>query len=602
MDAIRMEVIMNAAHEVAAASHGTRGPIVQRTANLLDLSVQRTYTLLSQTAAQLGLKAPRKRREDAGESAISDAELELIAGTILHDRRAGKWMIPLVDTIASLHESGKIATRLSANHVGRLLRDRGLDRRSLSAPTPHVRMRTEHINAVWQIDASVCVLYKTPKGELLLLEEDGVHYKNKPENLKRVMDQLLTRFVGTEHASGGIATRFYSGGETAENALDFLMWMMTQRLDAAGVPMPLHGVPYLIYTDQGSAFKSTAFRNFCSAMEIRQQWHAPKNSRATGTVEVSQNIVERGLESRLKFLDPSTITTARLNAMAELWMHSRNGTKKHSRHGMTPYAAWSTIGSEHLRLAPTMEIMRELPVSLAQTRVVSGNMTVSFALKGQGTSDYDLRYVQGVSPRDKVLVAVNPFAAPAVRVGVTDRETGEIVWHQIEPVKEGWMGYRADAPRLGKDEYKAMPATPADQRRARIAAQAFATAEGPATPSQVEAAQKARTAPYVGQFDPFADIKAKAASLPTYLQRPGTQHGAIATSVEPIRRSVTDVCKRMRLELGDAYEPSTYSWLTERYGDAGVPEDAVPGLIAARRQALSPAPVKGGLRAVGGGA
>ena len=602
MDAIRMEVIMNAAHEVAEATHGSRGPIVQRTAELLNLSVQRTHTLLSQAGAQLGVKAPRKRRADAGESAISDAELELIAGTILHDRRAGKWMIPLSETIDTLYSSGQIATRLSANHVGRLLRDRGLDRRSLSAPTPHVRMRTEHINAVWQIDASVCVLYKTPKGDLLFLEEDGVHYKNKPENLKRVMDQLLTRFVGVEHASGAIATRFYSGGETAENALDFLMWMMTQRQDAAGMPMPLHGVPYLIYTDQGSAFKSAAFRNFCSAMEIKQQWHAPKNSRATGAVEVSQNIVERGLESRLKFLDPSTITTARLNAMAELWMHSRNGTKKHSRHGMTPYAAWSTIGSEHLRLAPSMEIMRELPMSLAQTRVVSGNMTVSFALKGQGASDYDLRYVQGVSPRDKVLVAVNPFAAPAVRVGVTDRETGEIVWHQIEPVKEGWMGYVADAPRLGKDEYKAMPATPADERRARIAAQAYATAQGPATPSQVEAAQKAGVAPYVNQFDPFADIKAKAASLPAYLQRPGTQHGATAPNVEPVRKSVAEVCKRMRLELGDAYEPSTYAWLTERYGDAGVPEDAVPGLIAARRQALGASPVHGGLRAVGGGA
>ena len=46
---------------------------------------------------------------------------------------------------------------------------RGLDGRSLAAPKPHVSMRTEHVNAVWQIDASVCVLYKTPKGELLLL-------------------------------------------------------------------------------------------------------------------------------------------------------------------------------------------------------------------------------------------------------------------------------------------------------------------------------------------------------------------------------------------------------------------------------------------------
>lgn len=510
-------------------------------------------------------------------------------------------MIPLEDTIDMLYEGGKIATRLSASHVGRLLRQRGLDGRSLAAPTPHVRMRTEHINAVWQIDASVCVLYKTPKGELLLLEEDGVHYKNKPGNLVRVMDQLLVRFVGTEHASNAIAVRFYTGGETTENALDFLMWMMTQRHDPQGNPMPLHGVPFMLYTDQGGCFKSAPFRNFCSAMGIKQEWHKPRNSRATGQVEVSQNIAERGFESRLRFLDPETITIARLNAMAELWMHKRNGTKKHSRHGMRPYEAWSTITTEHLRLAPSMELMRSLPASLAEPRQVSGNMTVSYALKkGQGSREYDLRYVPGVSPRSKVLVCVNPLAAPAVRVGVTDQATGEIVWHQVEPVAEGWMGYQAGAPVLGQSEFQAMPATPADERRARIAAQAFATPQGPATPTQVQAAQKAGTAPYVGQFDPFADIKAGAASLPAYLQRPGTQHAAAAPTVEAARMSVAAACKYMRQELGDAYDPSTYAWLTERHGSAGVPDDVVKGLVAARRQALTATPAPSGLRAVGG--
>jgi hypothetical protein len=395
--------------------------------------------------------------------------------------------------------------------------------------------------------------------------------------------------------------RFYTGGETTENALDFLMWMMTQRHDPQGNPMPLHGVPFMLYTDQGGCFKSAPFRNFCSAMGIRQEWHKPRNSRATGQVEVSQNIAERGFESRLRFLDPATITIARLNAMAELWMHKRNGTKKHSRHGMQPYAAWSTITTEHLRLAPSMELMRSLPASLAEPRQVSGNMTVSYALKkGQGSREYDLRYVPGVSPRSKVLVCVNPLAAPAVRVGVTDQATGEIVWHQVEPVAEGWMGYQAGAPVLGQSEFQAMPATPADERRARIAAQAFATPQGPATPTQVQAAQKAGAAPYVGQFDPFADIKAGAASLPTYLQRPGTQHAAAAPTVEAARMSVAAACKYMRQELGDAYDPGTYAWLTERYGSAGVPDDVVKGLVAARRQALTATPAAGGLRAVGG--
>ena len=130
MDAIRMELITNAARAAAAAPHGQRGEIVQRAAEALNLSVQRTHALVSKAARQLGLQTPRKRRADAGASTITDCELEQIAGAILHDRRAGKWMIPLEDTIDMLHAAGRIETRLSASHVGRLLRQREIGRAS----------------------------------------------------------------------------------------------------------------------------------------------------------------------------------------------------------------------------------------------------------------------------------------------------------------------------------------------------------------------------------------------------------------------------------------------------------------------------------------
>lgn len=599
-----MEVIAKAAHEVAVAAHGECGAIVQRSATVLGLSVQRTHTLVTQAARQLGLGKQRKRRSDAGESAISTTELELIAGTMLHDRRAGKEMISLSETIDLLHAAGKLAARLSASHVAHLLRQRGLDGRSLAQPKPHVSMRTEHMNAVWQVDASVCVLYRAPNGELQLIDVDGVHYKNKPANLVQVIDKLLVRFVAVEHASAAKAVRFYIGGETTENALDFLMWAMTQRQNATGNPMPLHGVPAMLYTDQGGCFKSAPFRNFCSAMDIRQKWHKPRNSRATGSAENGQNVFERGFEARLRFLDKAQITVPMLNALAELWMHSWNGTHKHRRHGMTPYAAWSTIASEHLRIAPSMEIMRELPVSLAETRTVNGNMRVTFATRNQRSREYDVRYVPGVSVGDKVLVCINPLAAPAVRVGVTDCETGEIVWHEVQPAAKGWMGYDADAPVLEKGEFKSMPATPADERRARIAAKAFAKDGKLATPTQVEAAMKAGAAPYLGQFDPFADIKAKVDSLPHFLQQRGMPHSALAPTVEPERLSVAAACQYMRQQLGDLYDPGTYTWLQQKHGDAGVPRDVADGLVASRRQAMEPtdehAPPVQGLRAVCG--
>jgi len=328
METLRMETLIAAAHECAAAAHGESGAIINRAARVLNLSPGRTHALVAKTARSLGLAAPRKKRADAGESAISDADMEVIAGARWKDMRNGKRMIPLEETIDMLYQAGNISARLSASHVARLLRQRGMDLDSLTTPPAHVRMRTEHVNAVLEADASVCVLYRAPSGELRLINEGGVHYKNKPHNLVPVLDKLLTRFVAVEHASGCIAVRFYVGGETTANLLDFLMWVMTQRHDAKGAPAPFHGVPYMLYSDQGGMFKSGPVRSFCSAMGIRQQWHAPGNSRATGSVEVAQNIVERGLESRLRYIDRASLSVPILNALAETWMHAYNGTKQ----------------------------------------------------------------------------------------------------------------------------------------------------------------------------------------------------------------------------------------------------------------------------------
>ena len=588
-----MDILINAAHECAGAAHGQRGAVVERAARVLNLSPQRTHALVAKTARSLGLSAPRKKRADAGDSAISAADLDAIAGARWKDMRHGKHMITLEDTINMLYQAGHISARLSASHVARLLRQRGLDLDSLTAPAAHTSLATSHINAVWQVDASVCVLYRAPGGELRLIEEGGVHYKNKPQNLVRVIDKLLTRFVAVEHASGCIAARFYVGGETTENLLDFLMWAFTQRHGADGTPMPFHGVPYMLYTDQGAMFKSAPVRSFLSAMDVRQRWHAPGNARATGSAEVAQNIFERGFESRLRFIDRASLDVPTLNALAEQWMHAFNGGKKHSRHGMTRYAAWATISSQHLRTAPSMSVMRSLPASLAQPRTVGTDMQVSY----EGTP-YSVRYVPGVSPRDKVLVCVNPLAAPAVRVGVTDRDTGEILWHEVQPVQTGFMGYAQGAPLLDKDQYQGAPATPADQRRARIAAQAYAQGGTAATPTQVQAAEKAAATPYQGQFDPFADHKAASASLPHFLQRPGTAHEVAATSVVPELLSVASACQLMRQELGSDYDTGTYARLAERYS-AGVPRDVVRQLIDERRQALQPPAAPSRLRVVG---
>ena len=597
MDPIRMEIIYNAARELDQADHGVKGQIIARAAGLAGLSEKHTYTLVRQASGLLGLSKLRKRRCDAGATAMSEDDLVKISGAMRNAQRAGKWMLSAQDAVAMLEANGQLSATLSPGRIHTIMHQRGMHPTQLAAPAPAVRMRVEHPNAVWQIDASVCVLYYTPQGEMLLLEEDGVHYKNKLGNYTKVMNELLTRFVGTDPASGSIATRFYTGGETTENALNFLMWMMSARSDAQGTPMPFHGVPLTLYTDQGSCFKSAAFANFCTAMGIKQTRHAPRNSRATGHVERANDLQERGLESRLRFMDAKTITMASLNEMAELWMHAFNGTRRMRRHGMTRYAAWSLITQEQLRLAPPMDIMQALPATLAKTRQVSDDMRVSFAFKGLGSHDYDVRYVPGISPRSQVYVTVNPFEYPSVRVGAVDRDTGEIMWHHVEPVQLDRLGYDVKAPTMGQT-YHAMPETPADVWRQKIAAQAYATASGPATLEQADKARRDKQAPYLGQFDPLADLKA--AQVPTYLPRKGVVHEAVAPRVEATRLSVAEACKRIKLVLKDEYDAGTYAWLTERHGNAGVPEEAVKALIAQHKNTGLTAP-QGGLRVVNGG-
>ena len=144
-----------------------------------------------------------------------------------------------------------------------------------------------------------------------------------------------------------------------------------------------------------------------------------------------------------------------------------------------------------------------------------------------------------------------------------------------------------------------MPATPADERRARIRAQAYAQDGAPATATQAQAAEKAAATPYQGQWDSFADLKASAASLPHYLQRPGMAHEVASASVEPERMSIASACQLMRNDLGEHYDTGTYGWFAERYSDAGVPKDVVQRLIEARRQALQPPTAPMGLRVVG---
>jgi transposase InsO family protein len=178
---------------------------------------------------------------------------------------------------------------------------------------------------VWQIDASVCVLYYMKSGVLKSMPKDEF-YKNKPQNLARIVNDLCTRYVATDHASGTIWTRYFTGGETAQNLIDFFLWAVSQRQG-----MVAHGVPFMVMLDPGAANISHLFKNLCEQLQVKLQINEPGNPRAKGQVENAQNLVERHFEGLIRFMP--TLDLEQLNAACERWQISFNAARKHTRHG-----------------------------------------------------------------------------------------------------------------------------------------------------------------------------------------------------------------------------------------------------------------------------
>ena len=129
-------------------------------------------------------------------------------------------------------------------------------------------MRSEHPNHVWQIDASLCVLYylkPSAKAQGLHIMDQGEFYKNKPKNLARVMADRVWSYEITDHTSGWIYVEYVMGAESGENLCSVLINALQER----GGPDMLHGVPRILYMDPGSANTSAMTMNLCKSLGMR---------------------------------------------------------------------------------------------------------------------------------------------------------------------------------------------------------------------------------------------------------------------------------------------------------------------------------------------
>lgn len=563
-----------------AAIHGEKEAVYRAACEELQMS---RATLLKKLKG-VRMSKPRKQRSDAGKTTLTHDEMLTISGAWLASPRPGngKKGYSLEDIVDGLRDNGLIIAGrtdtetgeffpLSIDAISRALRQHRMHPDQLRAPSPALELASLHPNHVWQLDASICVLYylknpaKKAKGDTGLRVMSAAEFnKNKPRNLDRIVNDRVWSFEITDHTTGWIYVEYRFGGESAVNFLEVMINAMQER----GGADVLHGVPKILFTDPGSALVSASLLNMCRAMGICTIQHKAHNARATGSVEKARDIIERKFEGGLRFLRVDDIDE--LNRLARLWRMKFNRTAIHSRHCMSRTDAWLRITEEQLVKAPAPEICRELAISLPEERTVTGKLRVPFRGK-----EYDVSDVPGVFVGDKVMVARNPWSDEEARVVIINDEGFE-TFHVINAIQkdELWQ-YSTSAPVIG-EEYRQLPETVTRTNRDKVEQHTYGTASR----EETDAAKKDKALPFGGRFNPYLDIERD--DHPAYLPKRGQASDVRGPRTEQRPMTHVEAAKALRDKFsadGLTWTPEHYRQLTAQYPD-GVPEAALDEVMA----------------------
>lgn len=577
---------MLAVHRAAiAAGHGGKDAIYTEACQRLGM----TRSTLMRKIKEAAVKPTRKQRADAGDVSLPREEAVKISAALMDSlRKNNKRLLSIGQAVSMLRANSEIRAEridpatgeclpLSDSAIARALRGYALHPDQLLRAAPASELKSLHPNHVWQIDASLCVLYylhvKTEKEAGLQVMEAKKFYKNKPANLKRIESDRVWSYEVTDHNSGSIFLNYVLGAESAANIAESFI-LATEHLDDD--PWKLQGVPYILMMDMGSANTSGSFKNLLRRLQVEPMPHAPENARATGQVENARNIIERTFESALRFAPVASL--AELNARARKWARWYNATKVHSRLGTTRLQQWMTITQDKLRLVDA-DLARKLLTSEPERRKVSDTLTVQF-----GGQEFDVKGIPRVMVGEWLNITYSPYQPKAALVVDTD-EQGHETLTPIPLVERDDAGFRLDANVIGED-WRRPADTLADTNRKEVERVAMDAS----TDAEAEAARKAKALPFGGRIDPWKEIEQT--ELPTILPRRGTGLQVGVTAATPAQILTHFEAATELLRLGVTLDPEKNRQIAALYPD-GVPETEISNLA----QRLT---VRAGLRVVGG--
>lgn len=592
------ERILTAAQAAATARHGEKGSLVSAACAATGQSRATVYRQLR----QLTVRPERAQREDKNSTSLTREEAQAISALVMNShRKNNKQLLTVARALDVLRYDGVVRAervvpgsgevlQLSAEAVERALRIYGLHPKQLLRPAPSVELKSLHANHVWQIDASLCVLYylrcATARDAGLQVLDADKFYKNKPAALARVENERVWRYVVTDHYSGSIFANYVLGAESGLNLAESFIEAIVQR-EYDGQADPFHGVPRILMMDMGSANTSGLFKNLARRLDVKLIAHAPGNARATGQVEKAQDIVERQFESALKLQPVASLDE--LNSNARFWARYFNATAIHSRHGRSRTDVWLTIAQDQLRIAPPVELCRELLTHEPVERKVSVTLTVQF-----NGREFDVRHVPDVMVGAKLLVTHNPYQLDAACIVGFDADGNEEL-HSAPLIERDDAGFRADA-KVIDEGYAKHADTLADTNRKLIERTIM---EAP-TDAAAQAARKAKTLPFGGRIDPLRE--ARETVLPAAIGKRG-ELLVVGTKTAPVeipRLDAVSAMLRLVGAIGRHLSADEHAFFKARYAD-GVPEDQIDALIAQfiePQQLQQPQQAAGGLRAV----
>lgn len=562
------EYVIGLKGRLEAAPHGERSRLIDSAADRLRVSRNTVYRYLKSA----GWASERKPRTDRGKTCVDTKLARQVAGLVVTATRANnKKTMPVTVAREVLLENGIGVVNRETGEVfmpscttlAKAMRLAGCHPEQLKRGAPAQELRSEYPNQCWQMDASVCIVFYLPSGKVAVMDE-AKFYKNKPENLKKAMQERVIRWVITDHYSGALFVRYTQGAEDSAGILDVLIEAMVKRENE-----PFHGVPELLVTDKGAGNTSALIASFLGVLGVKHITHKPGNPRAKGQVEQAQNLVETQFEGRLRFLDVADL--AALNTAVDAWRVYYNAKARHTRHGKARNNVWMTITEERLRVPASREVLQELAASPAKEVKVSDKMLVRFAIRGYGKKDYDVRYLRGIMPGQMVEVVVNPYRAPAIDVTVPQPDGGRETF-TLEPVDRDAAGFRKDAPVVGK-EYAALPDTAAETQLKTMHKEAYAAP----TLEEADKAKAKGVRPYQ-DINALADVEA--AKIPTYFIKRGRDLGLEQREVNTAPISHVDAAIALRplvARKGLEWNADCLAWLKLRHPDS-VPGDRLDEL------------------------